>query len=335
MYEDYIPPLANKFISLSNKLGFFDLYNIYKNYSNPQATILMYHRVNSNRDNWSIDTTDTKLFEKEMKYLKRTYNFLSLEDLADKIKKKERLPKRSVVITFDDGYKDNYKEAYPILKKYKIPATIFLTSSFIEKDKIFWWDQIGYTLFHSKSKKVKIEKIGEIDISYVKENQKYFDKIIEKFKVLPEEKRNEILIKLIKKLNVKIPNDIFKNISLSWDEINEMSKENIDFGAHTVNHLILTNLSIKKAKSEILESKKEIEKRLGKKISTFSYPNGLRADYNNEIIKILKENKFKCAVTAIPNTVDSKTNLFELGRISPGWTFDTFKFFISGLYQER
>ena len=76
----------------------------------------------------------------------------------------------------------------------------------------------------------------------------------------------------------------------------------------------------------------DIEKRLGKPITTFSYPNGLADDFDKEIINIVKESGFICAVTAIPKMVTSGTDLYELGRLPPGWSYDTFKFFISGLY---
>jgi peptidoglycan/xylan/chitin deacetylase (PgdA/CDA1 family) len=119
---------------------------------------------------------------------------------------------------------------------------------------------------------------------------------------------------------------------MSWDNIREMNENGLDFGAHTVTHPILTNLTLNQAKFEIVESKKIIEKKLNKTITTFCYPNGSPSDYNSDIIKILRDNGFLCAVTAIPKAVTLKSDMFELGRFPPGYDFKSFKLYISGLY---
>ena len=104
--------------------------------------ILMYHRVNSIQHNDS-NTVSTENFIRQMKFLhRRGYNVISLEELAEGIKAQKNFPRNSVVITFDDGYEDNYLNAYPHLKKYDFPAIIFLPSDLIGQDKFLKWGQI-------------------------------------------------------------------------------------------------------------------------------------------------------------------------------------------------
>jgi len=155
---------------------------------------------------------------------------------------------------------------------------------------------------------------------------------MEKFNTLPEDKKRDLIKKLENISEVNIPDDISKEKTLSWDEVKEMNENKIDFGAHTVNHPILTKIPLEKAEYEILQSKKDIEKRLNKPITTFCYPNGLADDFNSDIIDLLKKNGFICAVTRIPTIITSKTNLYELGRIPPGWSYNSFKFYTSGMY---
>jgi peptidoglycan/xylan/chitin deacetylase (PgdA/CDA1 family) len=292
----------------------------------------MYHHIGTKKDDYLLYRTNTSDFEKQMKYLQNTHKIISFEKLIQAVTEKKSLPKRAAIITFDDGYKDNYTEAFPLLKKYKIPATIFLTTGHIETDNSFWWNKIGYVLCKTKFKKIELDDFGDISPPSI-ENMPYSLRMIfQKFKKIPEDKKKKLIDLLIQKSDVNIPKSIDKDLMMSWDNIREMNENGIDFGAHTVTHPILTNLSLNQAKFEIVESKKIIEKRLNKTITTFCYPNGYADDYNTDIIKILKDNGFSCSVTAIPKMVTIKSNLFELGRVPPGYDDKSFKFNISGLY---
>jgi len=88
-------------------------------------------------------------FEKQIKYMSQHYNVLSLDMAIDMIRERTPIPRKSIVITFDDGFKDNYEYAYPILKKYNLPATFFLADGFISKRDIFWQQKINY-IFQDK-----------------------------------------------------------------------------------------------------------------------------------------------------------------------------------------
>jgi len=252
--------------------------------------------------------------------------------LTKAILEKKTLPKKTIVITFDDGYKDNFSYAFPILKKYKIPATIFLTTGYIGTNKIFWWDRVGYILNNSDLQKIDL---GNITLSKYENKSQYIDIIIDEIKKMPDEKRKREINKIEESSKVKLPKNIGNDMFLTWDEVKEMSESKISFGAHTVNHPILTNITLKQAEIEIKKSKEDIEKRINTSVNTFSYPNGLIEDFNKEIIKILKKNGFICSVTAYPTMITKDTDLFELGRVPPGWSYDAFKFFISGIYLQK
>jgi len=326
--------LNNKLVSLMNRSKLTDLYSLLKSNVESFAAILVYHRVGIFQDKWSISTIAVLEFEKQMKYLKKTYNILDLEELVSLIKEKKAIPKKTVVITFDDGYLDNYTFAFPILKKYKIPATIFLTTGYVGSNKIFWWDKLGYIIFNTKIEKINLKDFGEIYPKSIRQSIQSFESFIEKFKNIPEEKRKDLIEELLNSTNVTIPKQIVKDTILSWDQVKEMAENGIKFGAHTVNHPILTQISMKNAENEIVNSKKDIEKHINEPVRTFCYPNGLSTDFNNEIKNLLEENDFSCALTLIPKMVTLNSDLFELGRIPPGEDFHTFKYCLSGLYSD-
>ncbi|KYK27621.1 hypothetical protein AYK20_02520 [Thermoplasmatales archaeon SG8-52-1] len=324
--------ISDAFISFANRMKLIDLYCLLKSNIKPYVAILCYHRVGNTKDRWAIDTTDIIDFEKEMRYLSKTHKILSLEEMARIIKGNKNLPKRGVVVTFDDGYKDNYTNAFPILKKYNIPATIFLTTGNIDNGKLFWWDKLEYILSNTKIKSFDLGEFGSIFPPSNKNKLKTLDEITIRFTKIPEDKKNDLIDKLVKNSDVDFPKNLGKDIIMSWDEVKQMDEGGINFGAHTVTHPILTKIPLNQAKKEIINSKRDIEKRLNKPVNIFSYPNGHADDYNQDIKTILKENGFICATTIIPKMVNNNSDLFELGRIPPGKDFNSFKLCLSGLY---
>lgn len=220
--------------------GFLNLISppAYKN-----CVILMYHSVSYNKVLYAISS---EKFAWQMAYLKRNgFNVISLARLVNLIKNKKQILPKSVIITFDDGYEDNYLAAWPILKKYNFPATIFLTTGLIGDYR------------HSQSQDI-----------------------------------------------------MFK--TLNWEQIKEMYNSGlVDFEPHNVNHIKLAKLSKEEAKGEILDSRQIIEENLNKKCLFFCYPYG---SYNEETLRILKENNFEAALTVKPGFISAEDNMLELNR---------------------
>ncbi len=208
-------------------------------------TILMYHSVSDAPDFFTVRPSD---FEWQMEYLyENNYHIISFPEILEKLEKKQKLPSRSVIITFDDGYEDNYLTAFSILRRYNFPATIFLTTS----------------------------RINDKDYT--------------------------------NKRNKKLP-------MLNWGQIQKMYKSGfIDFEPHTVSHPRLSQMTIKQARIEIEESRKEIEKRLGKECNLFAYPYG---DYNNQVLELIKELGFRAALTTKKGFIKNNNQIFCLRRNS-------------------
>jgi len=326
--------ISNPIINVANRLGFLDTYSSLKGYCRSQITILMFHRVGPAKNAWLLPPTNTSDFEDQIKYLSKTHKILSLNELATCLRAGKPLAKRVAVVTFDDGYKDNYRYAFPILKKYKIPATIFLVTGHIDTGNLFWFDKIEYIIKNTKIKRLKLDGFGDFSLNPINNRLQSIFTIAEKLKKIEDEKKNHLIEKIINISKVDIPHDLGRDVILSWDEVKEMNEWGIDFGAHTISHPILTRVSLEQAKFEILQSKKDIEKRLGQSVYTFAYPNGTYEDFNTKILDIVRKSGFTCAVTTIPTTQASKTNLYELGRLDPGGSFLSFKFVVSGLYSD-
>jgi peptidoglycan/xylan/chitin deacetylase (PgdA/CDA1 family) len=312
--------MRDTLITLSNKLGFLDIYGfLRRKITKSQVAILMYHHV-----------TSQEIFENQILYLSQKYEIISLVQLAQLINEKETLPEKAVVITFDDGNKDNYKYAFPVLKKNKVHATIFLTTGHIDTDNLFWWDQLSYLINNTQKDELNIGEFGKYSLRSKNDKQKVEFILTERLKKVPEQTKQEILNKIIESCEIIIPEGTGFSKILSWDEVKEMSDAGIDFGGHTVNHPILTNVPLERAKNEILVSKKMIEKEIGKQVTTFAYPNG---DYNSDMTAFIKECGFLCAVSVLPgNLVKLRDNIYALPRVNAHEDISKLKVVLSGLW---
>ncbi len=218
-----------------------------------------------------------------------------------------------MAITFDDGYKDNYLNAYPILKKYSSPATIFLTTGLIGNGNLLWLDKISYALKMTVKRKLVING-STYQLNNQPEKVKTFF-LLYKYLIEVAETRKNVIIEEIKgQLEISNFNEL-SDLMLSWDDIRVMSMNNISFGAHTINHPILSRISLDEARKEIVQSKIDIEKETGTCVDLFAYPNGKYEDFNEDIMKIVQDAGFICACSTFDETNSNDTNLYSLNRM--------------------
>ena len=298
----------------------------------------MYHGI-TDRDINCWTQLPEAVFKTQMRYISDHHRPKSLSDAAEILSGHILSPKYVIVVTFDDGFANNVSIAYPILEKYSIPATIFLTTSFIDKDPKFagllWTDYI-LALFRSTDlKQIDLSDLGlEIfNLDSLEKRHQAKDIVCGMLKKLNFEEKNRIVEKIGSRLGGKISardQEIFR--SLSWEDVSALSKEGfIDFGAHTVSHEILSRMPKETAEREIIDSKRYIEIKSGRSVKYFAYPNGRRADFNNETKAIVAE-YFECALTTIEGLNSAGDDMYELKRVNIGndLSMIEFKLLISG-----
>ena len=265
--------------------------------------------------------TSTVHFEKQIVHLAKNYKIISLDEIVKRVIKKRSL-RRCIAITFDDGFRDNYENAYPILKRYNVPATIFLTTGYIENRTAPWFIKLRYIFMKTEQTHFELSHKGTtISCPMRTRNEKFAasGKAMTYLKNCPDEERLPLLDRLCEELELNECQGL-DNLMLTWDQIKEMARHGISFGAHTVNHPILSRISIEMAKKEIQESKRTIEAIIGKPVTIFAYPFGKKSQYTPQIFPILQELQFKCAVTTESKSNTHSINLFELNRPVP-WEF--------------
>jgi peptidoglycan/xylan/chitin deacetylase (PgdA/CDA1 family) len=306
--------------------------NILKFIFKNKVRVLFYHRINNDGDSFGIAEDE---FDRQMQYLSRGYNIISLSEYINHFENNKYI-KNKLLITFDDGYKDNFTYAYPILKKYSVPATIFLTTDFIDNKMWLWHDLYRYLVDSTTKKSICVQLGGHALVLNFESMESKINsrKIIHRYlKNLSYQERMKHIFEMAEFLEVALPEHPTNKYSpLSWDEIREMSEDNIEFGAHTCSHKILSQLSSDEVFHEALYSKKRIEDELGRTINTFAYPNGQLMDFTEETINILQKCGYRAAFTTIVGINEDIIDNLAIKRIYPGPIFDNqFAFKVAGL----
>ena len=283
--------------------------------------VLTYHRITDEPDFQDPLKVSASNFEKQMLFLKEHYTIISGEELVDIIKKNKPFLKNPCLITFDDGWRDNYTNAFQILKKYSVPAIIFISTGYIGTNRIFWHEKLCNILAKAQANPKKLNNVRNGLLVSVAE------RISNIIKIPHYQRRPEIndLIEYLKSYTPKEINNFIKELEilfdiveediqptmLSWEQVKEMSQNNICFGSHTKSHAILTQISNNKVVEELRESKEIIEKRINQPVYFLSYPNG---NYNASIIRIAKEAGYLASFTCLPGVNVLNENIFELKR---------------------
>ncbi len=291
------------------------LYALGRAWNKEKTIILMYHGVTKQNDpvaNYDHKHIEYERLEGHLQYLNKHYSIISVDEYIRWRKGEKRiLPPNSLIITFDDGYRNNYTQLFPLLNKYDIPAVIFLPTAYIGKKQIAWYDMVAYCVSRTKKKNLIIDN-QIFDVINDKQKIEAIVKLKRKIRTAGAV-RTKIIAEVVKETGV---NPTFCEeedfLFLSWEQCKKIKKSKITFGSHSCTHEYMTDLSEEKLKKEMCESKKIIETELRKPCLAFAYPFG---ECNEKTKMALKDADYDCAVTTTfgSNTID--TDVLRLYRI--------------------
>jgi peptidoglycan/xylan/chitin deacetylase (PgdA/CDA1 family) len=280
--------------------------------------------VNPDKNFFSIKAIPPRLFEEQMAYLRKHFSVLSLYELLQGSQDRS-LPSNSVAVTFDDGYRDNYTFALPILKKYRIPATIFLTTGCIETGQVLWFDKI--LLAFRKTTRLRLEVDDSFEpISWrtTQERLAAATKILRQLRERPDDDKDAMLPIILDSLGVR-ETIADEEMMLTWEQVREMYDHGISFGSHTVTHPILSRCSEKRILSELTASKHTIEEQIENEVDTLAYPSGRKIDFSEMTIRLAKEAGYRGAVTILAGPNNEGEDPFLLRRDAPaGYSLASF-----------
>ncbi|RMH37804.1 MAG: polysaccharide deacetylase family protein [Nitrospirae bacterium] len=282
--------------------------------SSPILTILVAHRVNEAPDPFRGGLAP-KLFQAQLEHLARFYRFYDLQE-AVSLLWRGALPRNALVLTFDDGYRDNFDYAFPILCSVGVPATIFLTTGPLDdpEHSILWHDMLFDTFRSAPPQAMELDGRW-FDLASLTDRQRALFAYRQHLRRFDATTWPSRIRELRKRLGLS-PDDIIHGYEkLTWDQVHKMAAQGITFGAHTVTHPILTCCAPSTARQEIRASHEALRKALGEEPIAFAYPNGSRKDFNDSVIAMVRQAGFTCAVSTIAGTNHQTTDRYALRRI--------------------
>ncbi len=311
------------------------LFELMRRLNSKKALVLTYHGVlETGSENYvNRNCVSKEMFEKQMHWLKKKYRPVHLCELVQMIKGEKMLLENVVAVTFDDGFHNNFKVAFPVLQKYGIPATIFVTTDFIgTKGAKLWTERIDSIIYSATIRRLRLpidDAEGTFDISTPENKIKSSDRIRKLLKSKSRSERERHIMMLEKQIDGvrNFLDEMDERYAfLQWDEISQMAGSGlIEIGSHTCSHSILSTLSHDDVKAELLNAKIALEAQLNRPCTLFSYPNGTEKDFSRRDKNILQETGYAAAFSQIDGLNRVGDDVFALKRVnivrSPNFPF--------------
>jgi peptidoglycan/xylan/chitin deacetylase (PgdA/CDA1 family) len=245
-------------------------------------TVVCYHRVVDQVEPGQfpeVVSATPAMFEQHLEMMGQDHRFVSLEDVVGWLGGGVPLPSQALLLTFDDGYRDNYDNAYPILRRRGIPATFFVATGHMDSGELLWWDLATALISEAAGATVDLPLLGPVTLSGPDGRTALARRWVSEAKLLPNTARLEALDSLAHSLLVtprpRPP------VAMSWDQAREMIGAGMAFGGHTRSHPILARMAPDEARKDIADGLDRIREELGRAAVAFAYPNGGIADFDS------------------------------------------------------
>jgi peptidoglycan/xylan/chitin deacetylase (PgdA/CDA1 family) len=214
-------------------------------------------------------------FEQQMAFVRRHFNAISLDMLIDWQRGRSALPSRPLLITFDDGYRDTYDFAWPVLKRYELPSVLFVVTDYIGAARLFDWDIASYCFHRTSEHEADLPLIGFREWRNDAQRRALMHEWIRALLKQPGDVRQAAVEELSRTLDVELSGDVSRGLCLNWEQVRQMEISGMAIGSHSQTHPILTRISAKQAGEELANSRERISDECGRPASAFAYPNGV------------------------------------------------------------
>jgi peptidoglycan/xylan/chitin deacetylase (PgdA/CDA1 family) len=266
--------------------------------------VLTYHRIAEPKDSQTLNPRSISAtpagFAKQMRYVAEHWHAVSMPQVLEAMAQRAPLPKRAVLITFDDAYCDFGEIAWPILQHFRLPATLFVPTDYPDQpQRSFWWDRLYRAIFLTSSSEVYVMPLGVLLLRNSVERYRSLWRVQNYAKTIAHAEAMALVDEICAKLDSQ---PLVQKHTLSWEELRQLAKAGVTLGAHTQTHPIMTQIAPAEIRREISGSQKALQREIGAALPIFCYPSG---SHDDTVVAILKEEGFVAAFT----TLDGHNNL--------------------------
>jgi peptidoglycan/xylan/chitin deacetylase (PgdA/CDA1 family) len=280
--------------------------------------VLAYHRVidlPADLESYSYDagliSATPEEFRWQMRYLAREFDPITIDMLDDYLRGHGK-------VTFDDGYLDNYVNAFPILREASVPATFFLSTGYIGTSKVFWFQRAYFIAMTCRPGSIVLPGSPHpLPASgSAQARHKAAKALLKHLKSIPHSEIEPLLDRLYLQCDGAAPgNGLDETAIMNWDHVREMAAQGMSFGSHTVDHCLLTRLNAEERLEQLEASRRKIEAEIGRRITSIAYPVGRRYAYDNDVMEAVALAGYRIALSYESGTNWTRAmNAFELLR---------------------
>jgi len=289
--------------------------------STERLIVLAYHRINEKPGDayqFQEDTVSATpaMFREQLAFLKRRCFVTTFSELAALISSGENIPRNTVIITFDDGYRDNYDIALPILSEFDLPAVVYVVTGNIDSGQPFWFDLLSFALANAPNGTLRVLN-GRHSFEVFDNNRKLLRRTFgDLARRLSDEERLQVISEILDYSNSRAHLLEQERMVLSWSEVEELHSAGLEIGSHTVSHPFLSRLSDDQIKSELSDSRHRIESMIGSPAISLSYPTGGKEFYDDRVLKIAESCGYQFSVTYEHDALPYSDKMrFEIPRV--------------------
>lgn len=300
--------------------------------------ILLYHSVFEGQDSHQ-NTLDmghsAKMFRRQMEIVARHYDIVSMDDMPMFLSGEKRIPRRPVAVTFDDGYANNFEVATPILNRYGIPATFYVTTDCIDRNQLPWIARIRRA-FRTTKRPFWQSPDGR-SLSLSNANLREIARVVacEYCGQLAGQQQEQVIESIESTLGLQPPTPDTCRM-LSWDELRGMVRSGHTVGSHTLSHPNLAHVGPEELKTELVGSRRRLEKELGVSVAHFAYPNPiLTPHWTIRTVAAVRRAGYRTAVIATPGIVRRKDDPLCLHRVASSRKLDAFRWNLECVFLGR
>jgi peptidoglycan/xylan/chitin deacetylase (PgdA/CDA1 family) len=282
--------------------------------SDTRLRVLTYHRVADPQARSSLNplliSTTPAAFDRQMAYLAQRYTVVSMADVLRAVATDRRLPRRAVLLTFDDAYHDFAASAWPVLKRYRLPVTLFVPTGYPDQPHwAFWSDRLYHALTRTHHTALQYTPWGTLPLQTARQRHASIQRLRHYLYAIPHVDAERWVEALCNQLGQPwVP----QHSVLSWDELRQLAREGVTLASHTHTHAVLTQLSPDQIRAEIRAAQHDLQREIGCLLPVFCYPRGA---HNETVVRILRDAGYVLAFTTCDGQNDLQSaDLLRLRR---------------------
>jgi peptidoglycan/xylan/chitin deacetylase (PgdA/CDA1 family) len=286
--------------------------------------VLNYHRLGNPDDDLfdpGVFSATAEEFDNQITYLQRRVSLVTLEEALSFINGtiREKTARCRVLITFDDGYMDNYTIAYPILRSYDAQGVFFLATSMVGSCHVPWWDQIAYLVNTARRRRFTLRYPANLAVDIDRCGlAACLQKILKLYKKIENSDPERFIRELTEEADGDATPQTMRRF-LNWDEAREMIKGGMAIGSHTHSHHVLSQLTQERQCEELIKSRAILKEELGVEAKVLAYPVGGKTSFTNQTQALALKAGYRAAFSFYGGTnFQGSTSLYDIGRIGIG-----------------